>query len=139
MRPSMRRLNCEQDKQSPRLTLYFRSSRLIPTFEFCSSHEYGRRTNPILLLCAVAVIFSGALSAYAQQPQPEDLQQQLQQLKQQYEETTQQLQNRITALEQQIEKQKESSSKANDAAISTAQLAEETAKKDLLGQSDQVG
>src|SRR5215472_9018128 len=139
MRPSTRRPNCEQDKQSPRFALYVRSWRLIPAFEFGFSCECARWRNPIPLVCAVAVIFSAALSASAQQPQPEDLQQQLQQLKQQYEETTQQLQNRITALEQQIEKQKESSSKANDAAISTAQLAEETAKKDLLGQSDQVG
>ena len=139
MRPSTRRPNCEQDKQSARFALYVRSWRLIPAFEFGFSCECARWRNPIPLVCAVAVIFSAALSASAQQPQPEDLQQQLQQLKQQYEETTQQLQNRITALEQQIEKQKESSSKANDAAISTAQLAEETAKKDLLGQSDQVG
>lgn len=88
---------------------------------------------PLKLICAMAMAFSGVLSA-AQQP--EDLQQQLQQLKQQYEETTQQLQTRIAALEQQIEKQKEES-RAGKETISTTELAEEKAKKAIA--TDQVG
>jgi maltoporin len=86
---------------------------------------------------SIAVVL--VLSASAQQP--EDLQQQLQQLKQQYEETTRQLQARIAALEQQIETEKESREREKDkeGTVSAAKLAEESAKKAILGQSDQVG
>src|SRR5215813_7255193 len=136
MRLSTPKPNCKQDEQLL-LTLRVGKWRLIPNFEFDFSREYGRCINPIRLVCAVAMTFSGVLSAAAQQP--EDLQQQLQQLKQQYEETTQQMQSRIAALEQQIEKQKEASGTAKEGANSTAGSAQEAAKKAILGQSDQVG
>ena len=137
MRLSTLKPNCRRGEQSQQLTLCVGSWRLIPNLEFGFSQEYGRRENPIRLVCAVVVIFSGVLSASAQQPG--DLQQQLQQLKQQYEETTRELQARIAALEQQVEKQKEASGTAKEGAISTSELAQEGAKKAILGQSDQVG
>src|SRR5215467_1262667 len=137
MRPSTRSPNCEQDKRSPRFAVCVRSWRLIPAFEFGFSREHGCRRNPIPLVCVVAVALSGVLPASAQQT--EDLQKQLQELKQQYDETTQQMQNRIAALEQEIEKQKEASKAAKDATVSTTELAQEAAKKAILGQSDQVG
>src|SRR5581483_10067189 len=62
-----------------------------------------------------------------------------QDLKRQYEETTQALQARIAALEQQIEAEKQNSKQKEAATISAAELAEEAARKAVLGQSDQVG
>lgn len=117
--------------------LCFRNLCPAPSFEFGFSYEYRRRRNPIRLVCALAVALSGVVSASAQQP--DDLQQQLQELKKQYEETTQQLQNRIAALEQQIETQKEANEAAKGATVSAADLAQEAARKAILGQSDQAG
>jgi maltoporin len=105
-----------------------RSSVLSPT----------RRHVPRLssLRClAIAVI--AVMPASAQEPK--DLEQQLQQLRQQYEETTKQLQARIAALEQQIEAEKENKEKTKEPRVSTEELAQETAKQAVLGQSDQVG
>jgi maltoporin len=85
----------------------------------------------------VAITVVLVISASAQQP--EDWQQQLQQLKRQYEETTQQLQARIAALEQQIRTEKETREKSKEATISTAELAQEAARKVAVGQSDKVG
>ena len=119
------------------LTLCGGSWRFIPRFEFGFFHKYSRGTNPVGLVCTVAITFLAVLSASAQQP--EDLQQQLQQLKQQYEETTQQLQSRIAALEQQIEKQKEAAGTDKEGTVSATELAQEAAKKAARSQSDQVG
>jgi Skp family chaperone for outer membrane proteins len=100
---------------------------------FDSFNQYGRWTNRLRLVCAVAIAFLGVLPASAQQP--EDLQLQLQQLKREYEQTTQQLQTQIAALEQQIEAEKENREK-RQATISPSELAQEAAK--VLGESDQV-
>lgn len=129
--------NCKRGEQGLQLTLCGGSWRFIPRFEFGFFHKYSRGTNPVGLVCTVAITFLAVLSASAQQP--EDLQQQLQQLKQQYEETTQQLQSRIAALEQQIEKQKEAAGTDKEGTVSATELAQEAAKKAARSQSDQVG
>jgi maltoporin len=83
------------------------------------------------------VVLIGSLTASGQQT--DQLQQELQQLKQQYEATTRDLEQRIANLEQQIEKEKEAREKAKEATVSAAALAQEVAKKTVLGDSDQVG
>src|SRR5215813_8068367 len=96
------------------------------------------------LLGAVVLISLETLPASAQS---DDLQQQLQQLKQQYEQTTKDLQQRIAVLEQQIEQQqvaaannKEKAKNEDEATVSAAELAAETAvKKVLFGGSGKVG
>jgi maltoporin len=134
MKRSTPNSNCEQ---ALRPTLCLGGVCVFPTFRCVPSQEYGRRRNLLRLVCALAVVFSGVLSASAQQP--EDLQQQLLQLKQQYDETTQQLQSRMAALEQQIAKEKEAGEGAKEGAISAPALAEEAARKAVVGESDQVG
>jgi hypothetical protein len=67
------------------------------------------------------------------------MQQQLEQLKQQYADTTKVFEQRIAALEEQLEKQKEASAKPKEGTVSVAELAEEAAKKVLLGQPGKVG
>ena len=80
------------------------------------------------------------LNANAQQVDPlQQLQQQLEQLKQQYADTAKVFEQRIAALEEQLEKQKEASAKLTEGTVSVAELAEEAAKKVLLGQSGKVG
>jgi maltoporin len=89
-----------------------------------------------LLIAAAAA--AAALPAMAQQP--DDLQKQLDQLKQQYEKTTSEFQQRIASLEQQIQRQKEASEKAKEGTVSAVELAaQQSAKKAVLGESDQVG
>ena len=93
--------------------------------------------SPCISLRHAAITVVLVISASAQQA--EDLQQQLQDLKRQYEETAQQMQSRIAALEQQIEAEKENRKETKEATVSAAQLAQEAAKRIILGQSDQVG
>jgi len=87
------------------------------------------------------------LPTLASAQQDDGLQQQLQELKQQYEQSTKDMQQRITALEQQIQKQneatgpqKEQAKTSDDATVSAAELAAETAvRKVLFGNSNKVG
>jgi maltoporin len=87
------------------------------------------------------------LPTLASAQQDGGLQQQLQELKQQYEQTTKDMQQRITTLEQQIQKQneaaapqKEQAKTSDDATVSAAELAAETAiRKVLFGNSNKVG
>lgn len=89
-----------------------------------------------LILCSLLYAF-GTTEAAGQQA--DQLQKQLEDLKQQYIETTRAFEQRIAALEQQLEKQKEEAAKPAQNTVSTAQLVRETAQKDALGQSEQVG
>jgi maltoporin len=87
------------------------------------------------------------LPTLASAQQDGGLQQQLQELKRQYEQTTKDMQQRITTLEQQIQKQneaaasqKEQAKTSDDATVSAAELAAETAvRKVLFGNSNKVG
>src|SRR5262245_5855744 len=110
-----------------------------------TDNQYGKWRRVIRrLLAAVILINVEMLPASAQS---DDLQQQLQQLKQQYEQTTKDLQQRIAALERQIEQQqvaaannKEKAKNEDEATVSAAELAAETAvKKVLFGGSGKVG
>ena len=100
-----------------------------------------RLSQPIrALIWCTAIVPLAVLNATAQQADPlQQLQQQLEQLKQQYAETTKVFEQRIAALEEQLEKQKEASAKPKEGTVSVAELAEEAAKKVLLGQSGKVG
>jgi hypothetical protein len=80
------------------------------------------------------VVLIGSLTASGQQT--DQLQQELQKLKQQYEATTRDHEQRIANLEQQIEKEKEAREKAKEATVSAVALAQEVAKKTVLGDSD---
>jgi len=109
-----------------------------PTVHAICNHV--RRFSPSFTRASLrcgAITIVLVMSSSAQQTQ--DLQQQFQDLKRQYEETTQALQARIAALEQQIEAEKQNSKQKEAATISAAELAEEAARKAVLGQSDQVG
>jgi len=100
-----------------------------------------RLSQPIRsLIWCTAMIPLAVLNANAQQVDPlQQLQQQLEQLKQQYADTAKVFEQRIAALEEQLEKQKEASAKLKEGTVSVAELAEEAAKKVLLGQSGKVG
>ena len=102
----------------------------------------GFNSKGVAFVVVVVLMHTGA---YAQQGG--DLHQQLQELKQQYEQSTKDMQERIAVLEQQIQKQNEAAAqrkepaKASDeATVSAAELAAETAvRKVLFGNSDKVG
>ena len=98
-----------------------------------------------IFVAILALVALPHACAFAQQNG--DLQMQLQQLKEQYEQTTKTLQQRIAVLEERIQEQnettaqaKEHSTASDEATVSAAELAAESAvRKVLFGNANKVG